>query len=129
MKVTVLTIFINIVLCATGLTRNAATGVCKCSVNCATAATCTENSADNSHSCTCDTGYEPDALLTTSTDYYCTGKAAPTLLHKCESYSGILYTFDAGHWTLIVVDNEVNVSLNHISILHLEHASRKHAPL
>ena len=65
--------------CPTGQTRNTATGLCECTVNCATGSTCNEDLSDNSHSCSCDSGYEPDSLLTTPTDYYCTGKATPTL--------------------------------------------------
>ena len=72
--------------CPTGQTRDPTTGLCECTVNCGTGATCDEDLSDNSYSCTCDSGYEPDTLLTTATDYYCTGKAAPTLLKRYESY-------------------------------------------
>ena len=75
-KVILSHIFINIVPCATGQTRNPdpnAYGVCECTVNCGSGATCTENAADNSYSCTCDTGYFTDTTLTTATDHHCKG--------------------------------------------------------
>ena len=62
--------------CVTGETRNAETGLCDCTVNCATGATCTEDLTDNSYSCTCDAGYDPDSSLTSQSNYYCTGWAA-----------------------------------------------------